>query len=72
VFLTQSTPDLCFDTDFANLALQAYLHVQVGMNALDDARYDEAASHFTSAVKTIKFSSMSAIHSRYDVFVVVG
>jgi hypothetical protein len=42
------------------------------MNALDDARYNEAASHLTSAVKAIRFSSTSAIHSKYDVFVVVG
>jgi hypothetical protein len=55
-----------------NLALQAYLHVQVGMNALDDERYNEAADHFTAAVNTISFSSMLGIHSQYDVFVVVG
>jgi hypothetical protein len=55
-----------------NLALQAYLHVQVGMNALDDARHNEAADHFTSAVNTFRFLSMSAIHSKYDIFVVVG
>jgi hypothetical protein len=72
VFLTQSISDSYVDADFANLALQAYLHVQVGINALDDARYNEAASHFTSAVNTIEFLSMSAIDSRYDVFVVVG
>jgi len=42
------------------------------MNALDDARYNEAADHFTAAVNTISFSSMSAIHFQYDVFVVVG
>ncbi|KAG2361233.1 hypothetical protein BDR07DRAFT_1610267 [Suillus spraguei] len=51
--------------------VEAYLHVQVGMNALDDARHNEAADHFTSAVNTIRFSSMSAIHSKYDVFVVL-
>jgi len=42
------------------------------MNALDDARHNEAAGHFTAAVNTIGFSSMSPIHSEYDVFVVVG
>jgi len=72
VFLTQSISDSYVDADFANLALQAYLHVQVGINALDDERYNEAASHFTSAVNTIDFSSTSAIDSRYDVFVVVS
>ncbi|KAG1852354.1 heterokaryon incompatibility protein-domain-containing protein [Suillus tomentosus] len=41
------------------------------MNALDDARHNEAADHFTAAVNTIDFSSVSAIHSRYDIFVVL-
>jgi hypothetical protein len=72
VLLTQSTPDSCVDTDFADPARQAYLHVQVGMTALDDARHNEAAGHFAAAVDTISFSSMFAIHSKYDVFVVVG
>jgi hypothetical protein len=43
----------------------------MGMNALDDARHNDAADHFAAAVNTISFSSMSAIHSRYDIFVVV-
>ncbi|KAG1789003.1 uncharacterized protein HD556DRAFT_1447277 [Suillus plorans] len=51
--------------------VEAYLHVQLGMNALADARHNEAANHFTAAMNTIGFSSMSAIHSRYDVFVVL-
>jgi tetratricopeptide (TPR) repeat protein len=51
--------------------VEAYLHVQVGMNALDDARHNEAAGHFAAAVDTISFSSMFAIHSKYDVFVVL-
>jgi hypothetical protein len=72
VLLTQSTPDLCANTYFLNLALHAYLHVQVGMNAVDDTCHNEAASHFTSTVNAICFSSMSAIHSKYDVCVVVG
>jgi hypothetical protein len=72
VLLTQSTPDSCVDTEFANIILQAYLHVQVGMNALDDARHNEAAGHFSAAVNTIGFSSTLAIQSKYDVFVVVG
>ncbi|KAG2031700.1 WD40-repeat-containing domain protein [Suillus americanus] len=51
--------------------VEAYLHVQVGMDASDSARHNEAVGHFTSAVNTIGFSSMSAIHSKYDVFVVL-
>jgi hypothetical protein len=52
-------------------AHQAYLHVQVGMNASDEKRHNEAAGYFTAAVNTIGFSSMSAIHSKYDIFAVV-
>ncbi|KAG2053742.1 WD40 repeat-like protein [Suillus hirtellus] len=52
--------------------VEAYLHLQLGMNALDDARHNEAADHFAAAVNTIVFSSILAIHSRYDIFVVVG
>ncbi|KAG2335876.1 hypothetical protein BDR05DRAFT_971340 [Suillus weaverae] len=60
--------------DATNLAcniVEAYLHVQLGMNVLDDARHHEAAGHFIAAVKTINFSSTSAIHSKYDIFVVL-
>ncbi|KAG1854001.1 hypothetical protein F4604DRAFT_1686190 [Suillus subluteus] len=55
------------------LLLIKILHVQVGMNALDDhvTSYNEAAGHFTSAINTIGFLSMLTIHSRYDVFVVL-
>ncbi|KAG2363719.1 hypothetical protein BDR07DRAFT_1403412 [Suillus spraguei] len=54
--------------------VEAYLHVQLGLSVLDSVdgvHYNEAADHFTSAVNTIRFSSMSAIHSKYDVFVVL-
>ncbi|KAG1800334.1 uncharacterized protein HD556DRAFT_1028494 [Suillus plorans] len=51
--------------------VEAYLHMQLGMDALDYARHNEAADHFTAAVNTIGFPSMSAIHSRYDIFVVL-
>ncbi|KAG2046113.1 WD40 repeat-like protein [Suillus hirtellus] len=51
--------------------VEAYLHVRLGMNALDDTRHNESADHFTTAVDAIGFSSMSAIHSRYDVFPVL-
>ncbi|KAG2363718.1 hypothetical protein BDR07DRAFT_1403379, partial [Suillus spraguei] len=43
----------------------------VEVNSVDGVHYNEAADHFTSAVNTIRFSSMSAIHSKYDVFVVL-
>jgi hypothetical protein len=57
--------------NFLNLAHQAYLCVQLGINAMDDAHYDEAADHFTTAVKSDAFSSESAIHSMYEDLVVV-
>ena len=56
---------------FLNLARQAYLRVQLGINALDGARYEEATDHFTSAVKNSPFPSESAIHSKYEDFAVV-
>ncbi|KAG0703056.1 hypothetical protein DFH29DRAFT_998842 [Suillus ampliporus] len=51
--------------------VEAYLCIQVGLNALDGARYDEAAGHFTAAVKNSAFSSKLAIHSKYEDFVVL-
>jgi hypothetical protein len=50
---------------------QAYLRVQLGVNALSDARHNEAAGHFTAAFDTGALSSELAIHPKYDVFVVV-
>ncbi|KAG0698020.1 hypothetical protein DFH29DRAFT_124342 [Suillus ampliporus] len=51
--------------------VEAYLHVQMGTNALDGVGQNEAADHFAAAVNTIAFSSTLAIHSKYDVFVVL-
>ncbi|KAG1768783.1 hypothetical protein EDD22DRAFT_967192 [Suillus occidentalis] len=51
--------------------VETYLHVQVGVNALDDARHNDAADHFAAAINTISFSSISPIHSKYDIFVVL-
>jgi hypothetical protein len=56
---------------FLNFAHQAYLHVQLGNHASDDARHNEAANHFTAAVNTSGPSSKLAIHSKYEDFVVV-
>ncbi|KAG0703991.1 hypothetical protein DFH29DRAFT_1039962 [Suillus ampliporus] len=49
----------------------AYLLVQLGINAMDDGRHDEAADHFTAAVNDSTFSSSSPIHSMYEDFVVL-
>ncbi|KAG2140532.1 uncharacterized protein EDB93DRAFT_1297267 [Suillus bovinus] len=51
--------------------VEAYLHVQMGMNASTNARHDEAVDHFTAAIGTISFSSMAAIHFKYDIFVML-
>jgi hypothetical protein len=59
------------DIDYLNFGHQAYLRVQLIINALDGGRHNEAAGHFTVAVKMDIFSSRSTIHSRYDDFVVV-
>jgi hypothetical protein len=71
VLLTKSAPDSHIDTDFVKLTYQAYLHIQMGINALDGAHYNEAAGCFAAAINTISFSSMLTIHSKYDVFIMV-
>ncbi|KAG2352949.1 hypothetical protein BDR07DRAFT_1615330 [Suillus spraguei] len=55
----------CPNTD--PLARHAVIHlrVQLGINALDGARYDEAADHFTIAVNSTAFSS-KFIHLIYE------
>ncbi|KAG0702300.1 hypothetical protein DFH29DRAFT_1079532 [Suillus ampliporus] len=53
--------------------VEAYLYVQLGMDALNGARHDEAADHFTAAVKSSAFSSKSDIQSTYaDLVVLFG
>jgi hypothetical protein len=52
------------------LAHQAYLRVQLGINAFDGARHDEAADHFTAAVNSNAFSS-KYIHLIYEDLTVV-
>ncbi|KAG1800320.1 uncharacterized protein HD556DRAFT_1439176 [Suillus plorans] len=51
--------------------VQAYLHVQLGIKALDGARYDEAADHFTAALDSRDPSSKSNIHEIYEDLVVL-
>ncbi|OAX32038.1 WD40 repeat-like protein, partial [Rhizopogon vinicolor AM-OR11-026] len=51
--------------------VKAYLLVQMGINASNDARYSEAADHFTAAISTGVLSSKWEIHSQYEVFVVL-
>ncbi|KAG1827643.1 hypothetical protein DFJ58DRAFT_880423 [Suillus subalutaceus] len=50
--------------------VQAYLCVELGLKALDGARHDEAAGHFTAAINSGAFSS-KFIHEIYEDLVVV-
>ncbi|KAG2147458.1 uncharacterized protein EDB93DRAFT_1147372 [Suillus bovinus] len=43
--------------------VKAYLNVQLGINAFNDARYGEADDHFTTAINTDAFSSKPAVDS---------
>ncbi|KAG0703994.1 hypothetical protein DFH29DRAFT_1078588 [Suillus ampliporus] len=61
---------VCLDT-LACRVVEAYLCVQLGINATDDGRHNEAADHFTDAVNASAFSSKSPIHSMYKDFVVL-
>ncbi|KAG2160223.1 uncharacterized protein EDB93DRAFT_47699 [Suillus bovinus] len=51
--------------------VKAYLHVELGNHASDDARHKEAANHFTAAVNISSSFSKLAIHSKYEDFVVL-
>jgi len=50
---------------------QGYLHVQLGIDALENACHNEAVDHFTAAINSGPFSPEQAIHLKYEVFVVV-
>ncbi|KAG1793190.1 uncharacterized protein HD556DRAFT_1527681 [Suillus plorans] len=51
--------------------VEAYLRVQLGLEALDGARHDEAAVHFTAALDCRDSSSKSDIHEIYEDLVVL-
>ncbi|KAG0699361.1 hypothetical protein DFH29DRAFT_55548 [Suillus ampliporus] len=62
----------CPNSDtFACSVVEAYLRVQLGINALNGGRHDEAVDHFTAAVKSSVFPSKSDIHSTYEDLVVL-
>ncbi|KAG2335859.1 hypothetical protein BDR05DRAFT_205929, partial [Suillus weaverae] len=58
------------DTSASHI-VEAYLHVQLGIKALDGARHDEAADHFTAALSSSNLSSKSDIHEIYEDLVVI-
>ncbi|KAG2359619.1 hypothetical protein BDR07DRAFT_1378581 [Suillus spraguei] len=54
----------CPNTDpLARRVVETYLRVQLGINALDGARHDEAVDHFTAAVNS---GALKTIHFMYD------
>jgi hypothetical protein len=55
------------------LAHQAYLRIQLGIDAFDGARHDDAADHFTAAINSSAFSSKLKLnfHLLYEDLVVV-
>ncbi|KAG2345924.1 WD40 repeat-like protein [Suillus weaverae] len=58
----------CPTTDpLTRRVVETYLRVQLGINAFDRARHDEAADHFTVAVNSGTFSS-KYIHEIYEEF----
>ena len=56
---------------FLNFTRQAYLHVQLGTIALDSARHNKAADHFTAAVYAAMSSISAKVHDIYGDLVVV-
>ncbi|KAG2052498.1 WD40 repeat-like protein [Suillus hirtellus] len=51
--------------------VEAYMRVQLGVNAMNDALPNYAADHFTAAVQSSALLSTSAIYPACDVFVVL-
>jgi hypothetical protein len=50
---------------------QAYLHLQLGVDAVDDAHHGEAADHFTAAIITGAVWSKWAMKYNFEVFLEV-
>ncbi|KAG2367928.1 hypothetical protein BDR07DRAFT_178183 [Suillus spraguei] len=62
----------CLNADtHACRIVQAYLHVQLGIRALDATHYDEAVDHFTTTLNSSDLSSKSDIHEVYEDLVVL-
>ncbi|KAG2130298.1 uncharacterized protein EDB93DRAFT_1255969 [Suillus bovinus] len=51
--------------------VEAYIHIQLGIKALDGARYEEAAEHFTAVLNSSAFSWSLPIHVLYEDLVVL-
>ncbi|KAG2356764.1 hypothetical protein BDR07DRAFT_421501 [Suillus spraguei] len=63
----------CPSTDpLARRVVETYLCVQLGINALNRVRHDEAADHFTAAINTGAFSSKITQFTYDDLTVLFG
>ncbi|KAG2125185.1 uncharacterized protein EDB93DRAFT_410360 [Suillus bovinus] len=73
MLLIKELPAACPDADpLACHVVEAYLCVQLGTKASENARYDEAADHFTTAVNSGAFLS-AFIHLTYpDLIAIFG
>ncbi|KAG0699362.1 hypothetical protein DFH29DRAFT_1002055 [Suillus ampliporus] len=70
--LVQKLASACPNNDtLACRVVDTYLRVQLGINALNGARHDEAVGHFTAAVNSSAFLSKSNFHSIYGDLVVL-
>ncbi|KAG1797426.1 uncharacterized protein HD556DRAFT_255574 [Suillus plorans] len=62
----------CLNVDILGCCVvQAYLRVRLGIKALDGARHEEAADHFTAVLNSSALSSNSPIHFIYEDLVVL-
>ncbi|KAG1882428.1 hypothetical protein F4604DRAFT_425327 [Suillus subluteus] len=67
MMLVQQLAALCPNNDtLACRAVEAYLYVRLGIEALKGARHNEAADHFTAAINSSAFSAKSDSHSIYE------
>ncbi|KAG2742064.1 WD40 repeat-like protein [Suillus brevipes Sb2] len=74
MFLVNELAAACPNADILGCrVVEAYLRVQLGIDAFDSARHDEAADHFTAAVNSSAFSSKFKlkIHILYEDLVVL-
>lgn len=51
--------------------VEAYLHLELGIRALDGASHNDAVDHFTDVVNIMAGPPKSARHSKYEEFVVL-
>ncbi|KAG1766605.1 hypothetical protein EV702DRAFT_1282874 [Suillus placidus] len=65
MLLVKELAAACPTSDLGCRVVETYLRVQLGINAFDDARHDEAADHFTAAVNSGAFSSKD-FHEIYE------